>query len=172
MDSDLFALVSMAARYWFCGLMLLIVFRAWHITFVDNKNARKLRKWSPETGCVGQFVVDPRSEKKRACLPIPKEGTLGSSGKSDIYVREKGVKRLHLTFEVREGGLLIKPRKGARVLLNDEFSSEALFARDGDTVTVGEVKLLLVMFGENGITDIEPDDEDLEEFENSLWPDE
>ena len=65
MSSELYAILAMAARYWFIALILLIALRAWRMTVKDSRRAKLLRDWSPETGCVGQFVVDPAVAKPR-----------------------------------------------------------------------------------------------------------
>ena len=53
MSSELYAILAMAARYWFIALILLIALRAWRMTVKDSRRAKLLRDWSPETGCVG-----------------------------------------------------------------------------------------------------------------------
>ena len=161
-DRELYELVSMAARYWFCALLSLIAFRAWRVTVKDNRRASLLRIWSPETGCIGEFVVNPGKGKKSETLPIPKEGVLGASRKCDVCVRSRDVKRYHLALEQRQGGVLATPIGRARALKNNQVADAPVFLRDGDTLTIGTTKLLLVMF-EPDAKKGEPDpfDEDL-----------
>lgn len=146
MSSELYAILAMAARYWFIALILLIALRAWRMTVKDSRRAKLLRDWSPETGCVGQFVVDPGRGKNHDVLPIPREGVLGSSRRADVRLRGRDIKRFHFSFEARPGGLLVRPRPRAQVVLNKEFTGDKLFAQDGDTLTLGKAKLLLVLF--------------------------
>lgn len=146
MNSEQYTLVALAARYWFCALMVLIAFRAWRVTVIDNRRAALLRAWSPETGCIGEFVINPGKAKRQVSVPIPREGVLGSSRRADVHIAGKDVKRYHATLEEREGGLLVTTRGRAEALLNGAHAGEALFMRDGDTLLIGKTKLLLVMF--------------------------
>ena len=191
MNGELYTLIAMAARYWFCGLMVLIAFRAWRITVVDNRRAALLRAWSPETGCIGEFVINPGRTKRQLSVPVPREGVLGSSRRADVRIPGKDVARFHLTLEQREGGLLVRPSGKNRVVLNESHTGDMLFMRDGDTLTIGKTKLLLVVFDpesadeplddfadevlwgdEPGPEQRRANRDDLKDFEDELWPDE
>ncbi|MEG0935123.1 MAG: FHA domain-containing protein [Clostridia bacterium] len=164
MSTELYQIVSLAARYVFCGLIVGIVLRAWRMTVTDNRRARLLRAWSPETGCIGQFLLNPkRGRSKVPAVPIPREGVLGSARSADISIRSRALKREHFSFEQREGGLLIKPCGRAAVVMNDAIVADTLFMRDGDTLIIGDLKLLLVLF--------DPDDlpKDERPLDDSLW---
>lgn len=181
MSEDLFALLSLAARYWFCGLMLVIVFRAWRLTGLQARRAREIRARTPGGGCVGEFVVNPGKGKRRASLPIPREGVLGRSRRADVSIRDKSLKRYHALLEKREGGLLVRPYAKAKASLNGKFTGEALILRDGDTLVVGDLRLLYVAFEPEAVdpapektnpkhTEKEKAD-DLRAFEDELWQD-
>lgn len=194
MSSELYAIVALAARYWFAALILLVAVRAWRMTVRDSRRTKLLRDGAPEAGCVGQFVIGP-GRKKQTAVPVPREGVLGASRRADICVKGRDVKRFHFSFEARPGGLLVRPRPRAQVVLNGEFSGEKLFVRDGDTLTLGATKLLLVLFQPDPPE--QPFDEEhiwgqdapapppappprrqdapdpqLKAFEDELWPDE
>ncbi|MEA5067194.1 MAG: FHA domain-containing protein, partial [Eubacteriales bacterium] len=126
MNGELYTLIAMAARYWFCALMVLIAFRAWRITVVDNRRAALLRAWSPETGCIGEFVINPGRTKRQLSVPVPREGVLGSSRRADVRVSGKDVARFHLTLEQREGGLLVRPCGKNRAVLNEAHTGDML----------------------------------------------
>lgn len=146
MTAEMYEILSLLARYFFAGLMVVIVFRAWRITVRDNRRAKVLRDWSPETGCVGQLVLGGGG-KDPEILPIPREGVLGSSRRADIPIRAKGVLPEHAHVEARQGGLLIRPLGRAQVALGKgEVTGEQLFAQDGDRLTFGDVKALVVLF--------------------------
>lgn len=147
---DLYTILSLAARYLFCGLMVLIVFRAWRITVVDNRRARILRAWTPETGCIGEFLVNPGKGKKRASVTIPREGLLGSGASADVRLKHDDLRKKHAYFEQREGGLLLKPLRGARVEFHGGISGDQLLLRDGDVIAIGKLKLMLVLFDSAG----------------------
>ena len=146
MNSEQYTLVALAARYWFCALMVLIAFRAWRTTVIDNRRATLLRMWSPETGCIGEFVINPSRTKKQLSVPIPREGVLGSARRADVHIASKDIRRYHAMLEQREGGLLVNLRGQATAVLNGTQTGKTLFMRDGDTLTLGKTKLLLVLF--------------------------
>lgn len=146
MNTEMYTLLAMFARYFFAGLMVVVVFRAWRITIKDNRRAKVLRDWSPETGCVGELLVNPEN-KRRQVHPIPREGVLGSSRKADIRVKYKDVLPMHAHIEEREGGLLIRPLGRAKVALGKGlFTGEQLFAKDGDMLNIGKQKMMIVLF--------------------------
>lgn len=145
MNSDLYTLIALAARYWFAGLAVVILFRGWRMTVADNRRARLLREWMGQTGCVGELIANPGA-KKRISYPIPREGVLGSAAKADVRIRHREVARAHAHFELREGGLLIKPLGRARLSIGEGYSGNAVFIQDGDVLTIGRLKLMLVLF--------------------------
>lgn len=164
MDSELYAILALAARYFFVLLMLLVVFRAWRCTVVDNRRAKLLRDFSPETGCIGEFIVNPKRGQKRLTVPVPREGVLGRSSRADVMIRNKSLRRMHAFFEQREGGLFVRPYHGATFRVGGRESGEPLFLRDGDALTVGTLKFLFVLF--DAVPDAPtPDFDD----ENALW---
>ena len=195
MSSELYAIVALAARYWFAALILLAAARAWRMTVRDNRRTKLLRDGSPEAGCVGQFVVGPGRGKKQTAVPVPREGVLGASRRADIWIKGRDIRRFHFSFEARPGGLLVRPRPRAQVVLNGEFTGEKLFVRDGDTLTLGATKLLLVLFQADPPDEpfdeehiwgqdappappvppsrkLDAPDQQLKAFEDELWPDE
>lgn len=193
MSSELYAIVALAARYWFAALILVVAVRAWRMTVKDSRRAKLLRDWSPEAGCVGQFVVGPGRGKKQNAVPVPREGVLGSSNRADICLKGRDIRRYHFSFEFRPGGLLVRPRPRAQVVLNGQFTGEKLFVQDGDTLTLGKTKLLLVLFQVDEIAQpfdeehiwgppsappsppakgqTAPQPDELKAFEDELWPD-
>ncbi len=143
---QLYSVIAIFASYFFAGLMVLIVFRAFRATMFDNRRAKVLRSWSPETGCVGELLINPGGKKRLSAL-IPKEGVLGRSAKADIRLKYKDVSPMHAHIEQREGGLLIRPLGRARIALGEgAFTGEQLFAQDGDVLMIGKQRLLIVLF--------------------------
>jgi len=156
LSSDLYALVALAARYWFVALIVIILFRGWRMTVADNRRAKLLRAWMGQTGCVGEWIVNPGS-KKRASYPIPREGVLGSGRSADVRIRHRDVRRAHAHFELREGGLLIRPLGRAQLSVGSGHTGEAVFLQDGDVLTIGRLKLMLALF-ETPAEEDEPDE--------------
>jgi len=145
LNSDLYALIALAARYWFVALIVALLFRGWRMTVADNRRAKLLREWMGQTGCVGELILNPGS-KKRVSYPIPREGVLGSGFSADVRIRHRDVRRAHAHFELREGGLLMKPLGRAELAVGGGFTGAAVFLRDGDVLTVGKLQLMLVLF--------------------------
>ena len=145
MSSELYALIALAARYWFAALIVVLLFRGWRMTVSDNRRAKLIREWMGQTGCVGEWIANP-GEKKRVSYPIPREGVLGSARSADVRIRHRDIKRAHAHFELREGGLLVKPLGSARLSVGGGHTGEAVFLQNGDVLTVGKLKLMLVLF--------------------------
>ena len=145
MNSDLYALIALAARYWFVALIAVLLFRGWRMTVADNRRAKLLREWMGQTGCVGELIANPGA-KRHASYPIPREGVLGSARNADVRIRHRDVRRAHAHFELREGGLLLKPLGRAELKVGAGFTGEAVFLQDGDVLTIGRLHLMLVLF--------------------------
>lgn len=145
MNSDLYALIALAARYWFVALIVILLFRGWRMTVADNRRAKLLREWMGQTGCVGELILSPGS-RKRVSYPIPREGVMGSGRAADVRIRSRELMRAHAHFELREGGLLIRPLGKAELSVGGGFSGESVFLRDGDVLTIGRLQLMLVLF--------------------------
>jgi hypothetical protein len=145
LNSDLYALIALAARYWFVALIVVLLFRGWRMTVADNRRAKLLREWMGQTGCVGELILNPGS-KKRASYPIPREGVLGSAVSADVRIRHRDMQRAHAHFELREGGLLMKPMGRAELKVGSGYTGDAVFLEDGDVLTIGKLQLMLVLF--------------------------
>ena len=145
MNSDLYALIALAARYWFVALIVILLFRGWRMTVADNRRAKLLREWMGQTGCVGELILSPGS-RRRVSYPIPREGVMGSGRAADVRIRSRELMRAHAHFELREGGLLIRPLGKAELSVGGGFSGESVFLRDGDVLTIGRLQLMLVLF--------------------------
>lgn len=158
MGSDLYALIALAARYWFAALIVALLFRGWRMTVADNRRAKLLREWMGQTGCVGELILNPGS-KRRVSYPIPREGVLGSARNADVRIRHRDMQRAHAHFELREGGLLMKPLGRAELKVGGGFTGEAVFLQDGDVLTVGKLQLMLVLFDAPAEKEEEDEDE-------------
>ena len=145
MTSDLYALIALAARYWFVALIVALLFRGWRMTVADNRRAKLMREWMGQTGCVGELILNPGS-KKRVSYPLPREGVLGSAVSADVRIRHRDIERAHAHFELREGGLLMKPMGRAALSVGGGFTGESVFLEDGDVLTIGKLQLMLVLF--------------------------
>ena len=157
MRKDLYEILALAGRYVFAALMVLIVLRAWRITIVDNRRARRLRLKAPQTGLCGELVVLEGGGKAREGMryPVIREGIIGSSRKADIRVRHSSVSRIHAYFELTEEGLKLRSHGDALISRNWEDPEGDLLLRDGDTLELGDVQLLLVLTAAQGASRVE-----------------
>lgn len=162
MQSDWYTLLSMGMRYWFSALAAVIVLRAWQATVRDTRRARVLRAWAPDTGAIGEIIVMSGGSgvRKGTRIPIPKEGLLGSSRRSDVRLKHPDVKRYHAHIEQRENGVLVETMARAEIWLGGR-TGQKLLLRDGDRFEIGSLKLMLVLYtpGSQPETDDTADDE-------------
>ena len=147
MSQGVYEIIALGARYAFAALMVLIVARAWRNTIIDSRRAETLRRISPETGLSGELVVLEGSEQARRGMkyPVIREGLIGSSRKADIRIRHSSVRRRHAYFQLTEEGLNV--RAHAHAPLRDRWGRPAsnMVLKDGDTLSVGRVRLMLVL---------------------------
>ena len=148
MRENLYELVALGARYFFVALMLLIVIRAWRIAIIDSRRAAKLRRWAPETGVIGEFQVLDGDERARKGMvyPVIREGLIGRSRKADIRLRSHSVHVRHAYFEMAADGLRLRTVGAARMDAG-QGRARHIALKDGDTLLVGRVRLMLVLSG-------------------------
>ena len=151
-SDGLYEILALAARYFFAGLFLLIVLRAWRVTVRDAQRARKLRRLSPQTGLSGELVVLEGEGRARRGMryPVIREGTLGSARSADVRVRHPSVRPRHARFELTEEGLSLTAAPGAKLLDGEGERARKLLLRDGDCFTAGSVTLTLVLIDAAG----------------------
>ena len=151
-SADLYEILSLAMRYVFVFLGLLIVLRTFRWMAAERREARSRLRRLPDSGKIGEFSVLQGSRELPAgiCLPVPWEGVLGSVRTCDLVVPAEGVHRNHLDFSWQNGiGLLLHPRHGCIALINGQPSSPSdpsLVLRHGDCLTVGSAVLQLHLF--------------------------
>lgn len=149
MNANAYELLSLCMRYVFAVLMVLIILRAWRITLVDGRRAAKLRRLSPETGIVGEFQVISGHDRTKEGMryPVTLEGTIGSARENDIRLRSRSVRRRHAVFQMTDDGLYIRSHAHGR--LRDGFGrpSGELILHDGDFITIGSVRMILILSG-------------------------
>ena len=147
MNSELYSIIALGARYVFAAIMLLIVLRAWRITIVDSRRAASLRRLSPETGVCGEFLVLSGHGRVREGMryPVIREGLVGSSRKADIRLRSSSVRRSHVFFELTRTGLRLRAQSSAKMYNAKGVSKREMTVGDGARVTIGQVELMLVL---------------------------
>lgn len=148
-NANAYEILSLAMRYVFAALMVLIVLRGWRITIIDSRRATKLRRLSPETGIIGQMLVVDGSERARTGMKysLTLEGTIGSSRGADIRIRHSSVKGRHAYYQMTDEGLFVRGHARSRIALEGKPLTQELMLCDGDVLRVGRVKLMLVLMG-------------------------
>ena len=157
MNANAYELLSLAMRYVFAGLMVLIVIRAWRITFIDNRRANKLRRLSPDTGVIGEMLVTTGSERARPGMhyPVTLEGSIGSGRRADIRIRHSTVKGRHAIYQMTDEGLFVRGHAHCRIRDGHGRLARQLVLQDGDILRIGDVALMLVL-SDGGSTPAEP----------------
>ena len=147
MSNDTYELLSLAARYWFTAVALRIVFRAWRLTVTDNRRAKILRDWAPETSRIGEVLImsGEGGAKKGKRYPLMREAILGRSRNSDIHLSAKSIHKQHLYFEEREGGVLVRPMQAADLSSPGKGRLDHLLLHDGEQFIAGKVTMMLVL---------------------------
>ena len=147
MSEGLYEVVALSARYVFAGLMILIVFRAWRITIVDSRRAKTLRRISPETGISGELLVIEGDERARRGMkyPVIREGLIGTSRRADVRIRHSSVRRRHAYFQLTAAGLWVRAHANAPMRDGRGKAVREITLGDGDGISIGRVKLLLVL---------------------------
>ena len=151
MSTELYEVVSMAARYWFIGIALVFVFRAWRGSISDNRKAKLLRDMTARAGCIGELIVvrDDTGELTDARFPVSRECMLGASRYADIRIDRPGIFKRHLWMEQRVGCLALSPIGAAKIRVGGRDAA-AHILRDGQRVTIGGITLMLVFFDAEG----------------------
>ena len=152
MPDEIYELIAQGARYWFLFLMALIVWRSWRWYRKDKKQAKKRRKLLPDAGYVGEMVVVQEAGplENGTALPVPREGTLGSTRTNDLCVPVPGVARRHLWFRFDDKrGLMVEPQ-GREAFTVDGVPFESrrhpLYMAHGSLLQVGDAVLRLRLF--------------------------
>ena len=152
MGSEVYEWLAMAARYWFVALAAFIALRAWRASVTDNRNAKVLRDWTPQTGCIGELLVtadEADTELTGERIPVPREGMLGSSRAADVRIPHPDVRPSHLWLDQRVGCMLLSPIKGAELDVPG-FAGAPYVVQDGQMFRIGRLSLMMVFFDVDG----------------------
>ena len=147
MSQNTYELIALAMRYFFAGMMLLVVLRAGRGALIDSRRAARLRKLSPMAGIVGELVVIEGDGKIRRGMryPVIREGLIGSSRRADLSIRHPSVRRRHAYFQLTENGLRVRGHAGAKLYIAKHTPVREILLGDGGSFAVGKIRLLLVL---------------------------
>ena len=148
MNPDLYAVIALAARYWFAALAILIVFRGWRASVKDNRSAKILRDLTMRASCIGELVIT-RDRGDGSLLgeryPVPRECMLGSSGAADIRINRPWTRKRHLWLEQRVGCLALRPIGRAEVTVPGQDAPPFAIA-DGGQFLAGDLTMMMVFY--------------------------
>ena len=160
MPETAYQILSRSMRYVFLLLGILVFLLALLMMRRESRQWKKEKKQLPDSGRVGEAV----DEDSMKVFPLPYQGTIGTSGRCDIRLTGREVKRRHADFLFEDGkGLRITPRRGAAVILDDHRIGRRDYALHGTRLRIGSTVLRIRLFAglntpERGISgDIYPD---------------
>jgi hypothetical protein len=154
LSPEIYEVVSLAARYLFALLGVLIVLRSFRWLLASRLESREQLRRLPDAGMIGELVVLSGSAElpENTALPVPREGILGSVRSCDLVVPCGGVHRKHLYFAWKDSvGLLISPCSGCEAeadgnVLTCRTAPEAFPLKHGSFLRVGSALLRLRVF--------------------------
>ena len=79
--------------------------------------------------------------------PVTLEGSIGSAKTADIRVRHSSVRRRHAYYLMTDDGLFVRGHASARIRRDHGNLEREVLLRDGETLQLGKVSLLLVLSG-------------------------
>ena len=152
-SAEVYEVISLAARYFFALFVAFLALRGLTQTLAERGEEREQLRRLPGAGTVGELVVVSGGQHLDAetWFPVPREGVLGSLRTCDLTVEARGVAGHHLDFCWKDGvGLLLKPRRGCQVFVNDQplegNGAEAVPLTHGAVLRIGEVSLRFLVF--------------------------
>ena len=154
MPDHIYEILSLAMRYVFTLLGVLIVWRAFSWLRKDRRLKHKRLRQLPDAGTIGVLTVEAGSDElpEGSIIPVPSEGVLGFLRTCDIVVPVEGVEREHIDFTFRNGhGLYVYPRRGCSFQLDGMDVQTRRDARStpmqhGSVITLGQATLRLGVF--------------------------
>ncbi len=154
MDSAAYEVLSMAMRYVFTLIGVMMVWRTFSWLRKDRKRKHRRLRQLPDAGCFGNFVVleGNRELKPGSILPVPHEGNLGYLRTCDVVVPISGVADAHLDFAFVNGeGLYITPMHRCSATVDGQLIRNAREGRQcpmqhGSLLQVGQALLQLEVF--------------------------
>ena len=153
-SAEVYEILSLAARYLFAAMGLLIVVRSFLWLLSDRKERKDQLRRLPDAGKIGEFVVlsGSRDLPENTWIPVPREGVLGSVRSCDLVIPCPGVRSSHLDFSWLDGtGLLIRPRSGCEarvdgIPLDCRSEPRSTPLRHGSFLEIGAARLRLLVF--------------------------
>lgn len=136
-------LISLAMRYVFLVLGILIALRALLSFKRDADRYKKEMRRLPDAGYIGEL----RLESTGKTYPIPREGDMGRGFSCDIRLKGKGIGRHHAAFAYVPGkGLRITSIAGKIITLDGKRLRGRTFAINGSYLVIGQNTYRVLFF--------------------------
>ena len=153
-DAKVYEVLSLAMRYFFTLMGVMIVWRSFSWLRKDRKQKHRRLKQLPDAGTIGIFTViqGGKQLKPGDVIPVPHEGVLGYVRTCDVVVPVEDVATVHLDFTFQDGkGLFIYPRRGCEAVVDGvPLASRRESSRNpmqhGSTLQIGQALLQLGVF--------------------------
>ncbi len=151
MRKEWYEVFSLAARYWFTFLIVVIVWRAFKWLRMDTRARKRVLRELPDSGYIGLlYVLEGTAKTLHAgdSISLPVEGMLGSASGCDARVPHGDISGRHALFEFREDGLHLRPYREELLQVDDQLlpaGCEAIL-QHGAVIAIGSVKLQLRLF--------------------------
>lgn len=154
MPQNIYQILSLACRYWFAFLGVLIVWRSFSWLRKDRRMTHKRLKTLPDAGLIGELVVLQGSDElpEGTSLPLPCEGTLGCLRTCDVVVPVSGVAKQHADFTFISGqGVAFFPRPGCPCMVDGQMlhgrrDARQFPMRHNSLLSLGDAVLKLRIF--------------------------
>lgn len=154
LDPKVYEVLSLAMRYVFTLIGVMIVWRSFSWLRKDRKRHHRRLKQLPDAGTIGIFTVEVGSKhlKPGDVIPVPHEGVLGYLRTCDVVIPVEDVATMHLDFSFVDGkGLYIYPRRGCEAVVDgmplaSRRDSQAYPMQHGSLLEIGQAVLRLGVF--------------------------
>ena len=165
MSTEIYEILSLAMRYWFTALGVLIVWRSFSWLRKDRRLKHKRLRQLPDAGMIGELVVlqDAGELEAGTIISIPREGVLGFLRSNDVVVPADGVAAQHIDFAFVSGqGVRMYPRRGCTCSIDgaeisDRRSAKAHPMLHGSEITIGDAVLRLRIFAGLDVPSLPPE---------------
>jgi len=149
-----YRVASMVFGYVSAALIALIVLLSFSKYLKDRALWQRVRRNLPSAGAMGAFYVLSGSRRlgPGEVIPIPYEGTMGSSHSCNVYIPVRKVHMRSAFFWAEKDGLHMAALHRDGFLVDDvvvEPGDEAVL-RDGAVLRVGDAKMVLRMLESHG----------------------
>lgn len=121
MSQELYTIISLAARYFFIFLLLIIVIRSYIWLKRDNAAFKKYQNSIAAAGVVGEAVVLFGNANMHAGdrLEIYREGIIGSSKNCDMRIISPNISKRLIYYRIEDGiGLYVEPLHNSDISIN------------------------------------------------------